>query len=111
MSLCLWIETTDFLLLSKQHEDAKMKESTLREIFELPVVDRIRLAQEILETVADEMDPDISDEEKAILDECIAHDEANPDKRITWAELDAELKRSIKRVRSKSISLETQASR
>jgi len=76
-----------------------MKQVSNADLFELPVGDRIRLAIELLESIADDDDNIVSEHDKAILDKCIADDEANPGEGITWNELEKRLNRKAKRKR------------
>ena len=68
-----------------------MKSTALREIFELPPGERIRLAKDLLESVTDD-GPELSERDKAILDERLAEEAAHPNDTVTWKEIKAGLK-------------------
>jgi putative addiction module component (TIGR02574 family) len=67
-------------------------------LFDLPAADRLRLAIDLLESVADTReDGFVSDHDKAILDKCIAEDHASSNDGITWNELEKRLQRKARR--------------
>lgn len=62
--------------------------ATLNEIVTLKVEDRIRLVQAIWDSIAaEEMYPELTDEEKQELNNRIAESDANPDNVMTWEEI------------------------
>jgi putative addiction module component (TIGR02574 family) len=67
-----------------------MKDSVLKELFDLPPKERVRLAKVLLKSVDD--GPKLTEYEKKILDERLADDDANPDDTVTWEEAKATLK-------------------
>ncbi len=67
--------------------------TTLNQIIELSIQDRIRLVQAILDSIAAEQDYlDLTDTQKQELDRRIDDYEANPDKVLTWEEVKASVK-------------------
>jgi len=67
-----------------------MRSAVMREIFELPPTERIRLAKVILESITDDQ---LADWQKDIIDERLRYEEENPNATITWREIKAGLKR------------------
>jgi putative addiction module component (TIGR02574 family) len=69
--------------------------TTLNEIIALKVEDRIRLVQEIWDSIAAEQAyPELTDAQKQELDRRIADTEANPDNTLTWEEIRASIKKN-----------------
>ena len=69
-----------------------MESVSFSEVFQMPVADRIRLAQALWDSVA--RDPDqipITDTQKALLDEYYAEYQANPNEGSPWPEVKARL--------------------
>lgn len=69
-----------------------MKEAVLREILELPPKERIRLAKVILDSVSDDDGAELSESQKAFIDERLAYEKANPNATIKWEQIKAGLK-------------------
>ncbi len=68
-------------------------ESTLNNIKSLGIEDRIRIVQEIWESIAKEQAyPNLTEVQKRELDRRITDSEANPDNVIIWEELKASIK-------------------
>ena len=66
---------------------------TLNEIKALSIADRIRIVQDILESIAAEQAyPDLTAAQKRELDRRITDYEANPDDVMTWQEIKASIK-------------------
>lgn len=66
---------------------------TLNEIKALSIADRIRIVQEILESIAAEQTyPDLTAAQKQELDRRITDYEANPDDVMTWEEIKASIR-------------------
>jgi len=66
---------------------------TLNEIKALSIVDRIRIVQDILESIAAEQAyPDLTTAQKRELDRRISDYEANPDDVMTWEEIKASIR-------------------
>jgi putative addiction module component (TIGR02574 family) len=71
-----------------------MKSAEIRKLLELPVAERIELAQILWESVEPEDETrflSIPDWQRRILDERLADIERNPDNEQTWEEVKAEL--------------------
>jgi putative addiction module component (TIGR02574 family) len=67
--------------------------ATLNEIKALSIADRIRIVQDILESIAAEQAyPDLTAAQKRELDRRITDYEANPDDVMTWQEIKASIK-------------------
>ncbi|BAZ27877.1 imidazole glycerol phosphate synthase subunit HisH [Cylindrospermum sp. NIES-4074] len=67
--------------------------ATLNEIKALSITDRIRIVQEILESIAAEQTyPDLTAAQKRELDRRITDYEANPDDVMTWEEIKASIR-------------------
>ncbi|OBQ14656.1 MAG: hypothetical protein AN482_00880 [Anabaena sp. LE011-02] len=67
--------------------------ATLNEIKALSIADRIRIVQDILESIAAEQAyPDLTTAQKRELDRRITDYEANPDDVMTWQEIKASIK-------------------
>lgn len=69
-----------------------MKSVVMKEIFELPPAEKIRLAKEILESITDNA-PQLAEWQKKIIDERLTYAEKNPNATITWKEIKTGLKR------------------
>lgn len=69
-----------------------MTKAQLQEILELPVPDRLRVAEAIWDSL-DEADIPLTDAHRKVLDERLAAFHANPDDTLTWPELKARLER------------------
>lgn len=68
--------------------------TTLNQITSLSIVDRIRLVQEIWDSIAAEQTYlDLTDVEKQELDHRITAYETNPDDVMTWEDIKASIKR------------------
>jgi putative addiction module component (TIGR02574 family) len=69
-------------------------ETTLTEVFKLPLADRISLIQRVLDNIAGEIeyfdDSTFPPEYFAELDRRIADDDANPERAIPWELVEAE---------------------
>jgi len=66
---------------------------TLNEIKALSIVDRIRIVQDILESIAAEQAyPDLTTAQKRELDRRISDYETNPDDVMTWQEIKASIR-------------------
>ncbi|MBS9391373.1 MAG: hypothetical protein AN485_18200 [Anabaena sp. MDT14b] len=66
---------------------------TLNEIKALSIADRIRIVQDILESIAAEQAyPDLTTAQKRELDRRITDYEANPDDVMTWQEITASIR-------------------
>jgi putative addiction module component (TIGR02574 family) len=66
---------------------------TLNEIKALSITDRIRIVQEILESIAREQTyPDLTAAQKQELERRITDYEANPDDVMTWEEIKASIR-------------------
>jgi putative addiction module component (TIGR02574 family) len=68
-----------------------MKDTVLKEIFELPPAERIRLAKVILESITD--GPELTERQRTFIEERLAYEEENPHATITLKEIKASLKR------------------
>jgi putative addiction module component (TIGR02574 family) len=69
--------------------------TTLNEIIAFKVEDRIRLLQEIWDSIAAEQAyPELTDAQKQELDRRIADTESNPDNTLTWEEIRALIKKN-----------------
>jgi putative addiction module component (TIGR02574 family) len=68
-----------------------MSAELLAEILKLGVEDRIRLAQDIWDSVVDEIDFPLDDEQQAELARRLADARANPGVGRSWAEVKARL--------------------
>ena len=67
--------------------------ATLNEIKALSIADRIRIVQDILESIAAEQAyPDLTTAQKRELDRRITDYEANPDDVMTWQEIKASIR-------------------
>jgi putative addiction module component (TIGR02574 family) len=67
--------------------------TTLKQIVELDIQDRIRLVQGILDSIAaEQVDSDLTEVHKQELDRRIEDYKANPDNVMTWAEVKALIK-------------------
>ncbi|AFZ56503.1 addiction module protein [Anabaena cylindrica FACHB-243] len=65
----------------------------INEIKALSIADRIRIVQEILESIAAEQAyPDLTEVQKRELDRRITDYEANPDDVMTWEEIKASIR-------------------
>jgi putative addiction module component (TIGR02574 family) len=62
-----------------------MKSITLEEVLQLPVPERIRIVEAIWDSIADA--PELSDEQKAELDQRLESLEKNAEAGSTWAEV------------------------
>lgn len=68
--------------------------TTLNQINEVSIDDRIRLVQAIWDSIAAEQaHPDLTPEQEAELDRRSAACDANPDDVLTWEEVKASIKR------------------
>ncbi|MEA5528648.1 addiction module protein [Dolichospermum sp. UHCC 0684] len=66
---------------------------TLNEIKALSIADRIRIVQDILESIAAEQAyPDLTTAQKRELDRRISDYEANPDNVMTWEEIKSSIR-------------------
>jgi putative addiction module component (TIGR02574 family) len=66
---------------------------TLNEIKALSIADRIRIVQDILESIAAEQAyPDLTTSQKRELDRRISDYEANPDNVMTWEEIKSSIR-------------------
>ena len=66
---------------------------TLNQIKALSIADRIRIVQDILESIAAEQDyPDLTTAQKRELDRRISDYETNPDNVMTWQEIKASIR-------------------
>ncbi|WP_071187791.1 addiction module protein [Trichormus sp. NMC-1] len=66
---------------------------TLNEIKALSIADRIRIVQEILESIeAEQAYPDFTAAQKREIDRRITDYEANPDDVMTWEEIKASIR-------------------
>ncbi|KHG42157.1 MAG: addiction module protein [Aphanizomenon flos-aquae KM1D3_PB] len=66
---------------------------TLNEIKALSIADRIRIVQDILESIAAEQAyPDLTAAQKRELDRRISDYETNPDNVMTWQEIKASIR-------------------
>ncbi|OBQ28378.1 MAG: hypothetical protein AN483_15955 [Aphanizomenon flos-aquae MDT14a] len=66
---------------------------TLNEIKALSIADRIRIVQDILESIAAEQAyPDLTTAQKRELDRRISDYETNPDDVMTWQEIKASIR-------------------
>ena len=66
---------------------------TLNEIKALSIADRIRIVQDILESIAAEQAyPDLTTAQKRELDRRISDYETNPDNVMTWQEIKASIR-------------------
>ncbi|MBD2691231.1 addiction module protein [Anabaena catenula] len=66
---------------------------TLNEIKALSIADRIRIVQEILESIAaEQVYPDLTAVQKRELDRRITDYQANPDDVMTWEEIKASIR-------------------
>ena len=66
---------------------------TLNEIKALSIADRIRIVQDILESIAAEQAyPDLTTAQKRELDRRISDYEANPDDIMTWEEIKSSIR-------------------
>ena len=69
-----------------------MKQSTRREVLALPVPERIKLAQEILESLADDHEPPaLTRAQEAELRRRVRAQRRNPQASIPWEAVQAEL--------------------
>ena len=67
--------------------------TTLNQIVTLDIQDRIRLVQGILDSIAaEQVDPNLTEQQQRELDRRIDDYEANPDEVMTWAEVKASVK-------------------
>ena len=67
--------------------------TTLNQIVALHIQDRIRLVQGILDSIAaEQVDPNLTEQQQRELDRRIDDYEANPDEVMTWAEVKASVK-------------------
>ncbi len=75
-----------------------MKQSTLREIFRLPVKDRIHLVQQVLESIAMEQEDDykLTAAQKKELLRRMKESREHPERYIPWETVKAELARKYK---------------
>jgi putative addiction module component (TIGR02574 family) len=72
-----------------------MTQATLRAIYRLPAAERLRLASDILDSVADEhADRGLSPDERALLDERLAFIEKHPRRGSTWPQVKQRLHRA-----------------
>jgi putative addiction module component (TIGR02574 family) len=70
-------------------------QATLDEIARLPVDDRIRLVQAILDTIAqDQSAPDPTDDQLRELDRRVAELDADPSNVLTWEQIKAKVRGS-----------------
>jgi len=66
-----------------------MRAQVMKEILKLPPPARLQLAQNIIQSVADEQDyAPLTEKERALLDSRIAEDERDPDGGLTLEELE-----------------------
>ena len=66
---------------------------TLNQIKALSIADRIRIVQDILESIAAEQAyPDLTTAQKRELDRRISYYETNPDNVMTWQEIKASIR-------------------
>ncbi|MCY3018241.1 MAG: addiction module protein [Planctomycetota bacterium] len=74
-----------------------MTQSTLRAIYRLPAQERLRLATDILESIADEQDGSaLTPDERLLIDERLALIEKHPRRGSTWPEVKKRLRRSAR---------------
>jgi putative addiction module component (TIGR02574 family) len=64
--------------------------TTLAQIRQMSVDDRIWLVQEIWDSIADDGGPPLTDAQKAELDRRVADMEAHPDDEVPWEQVHAE---------------------
>lgn len=70
---------------------------TVAQIAELPIMDRIKIVQAILDTIADEEQPplaELTDEQKRVFDRRLAELDANPNNVLTWDQIKAHVRTS-----------------
>jgi putative addiction module component (TIGR02574 family) len=71
-----------------------MRDADIAEILQLPIEERLRLVQLIWESViADPSAVPLGDAHRAVIDECLAEHERNPDDVVTRDEVLAEARR------------------
>jgi putative addiction module component (TIGR02574 family) len=74
-----------------------MTQSALRAIYRMPIADRLRLVQDVLDSIADEQTGvGLSPDERALLDERLALIEKHPRRGSTWPEVKRRLRRAAR---------------